>query len=109
MDIKGCIAFILFLLSVSAMDSDQIIIPAAVSMCSLLYLLWRSKKMVKCRKCGFNFDPADIRGGICDDCREEERQRMIRAESVQRMMRSPSEPIRMDILAKTILGIGEGR
>lgn len=97
MDIKECIAFILFLLSVSAMDSDQIIIPAVVSMCSLLYLLWRSKKMIKCRKCGCNCDPADIRGGICDECREEERQRLIREENVRRIMNSPFEQIRMEM------------
>lgn len=89
MGIKECIAFILFLIAVSAMDSDQIVIPAVVSMCSLLYLLWRSKKMIKCRKCGCNCDPADIRGGICDDCREEEKQRLIRAETVRRIMNSP--------------------
>lgn len=53
--------------------------------------------MVKCRKCEFNFDPADIRGGICDDCREEEKQRQMRAETVRRIMNSPFEQIRMEM------------
>lgn len=49
----------------------------------------RWELMIKCRKCGCNCDPADIRGGICDDCREEEKQRLIRAETVRRIMNSP--------------------
>lgn len=68
--------------------------------------------MIRCRTCGYLCDTADIRGGECDDCRRdraEEEQRQIRAKSVQRMMGSPSTPIKMDVLAKTVLGIGGGR
>ncbi len=53
--------------------------------------------MIKCRKCEGLCDPADIRGGVCDDCREEEKQRLIRAETVQRIMNSPFEQIRMEM------------
>lgn len=28
--------------------------------------------MVVCRECGANCDPADIRQGLCDDCRSPE-------------------------------------
>lgn len=45
--------------------------------------------MIKCRKCGCNCDPSDILGGVCDDCREEEKQRLIRAETVQKILNSP--------------------
>lgn len=27
--------------------------------------------MIKCRQCNGLCDPADIRGGVCDDCRED--------------------------------------
>jgi len=53
--------------------------------------------VIKCRKCEGLCDPADIRGGVCDDCREEEKQRLIRAETVQRIMNSPFEQIRMEM------------
>lgn len=52
---------------------------------------------IKCRECGCNCDPADIRGGVCDDCREEEKQRLIRAETVQWIMNSPFEQMIMNL------------
>lgn len=42
--------------------------------------------MNKCRKCGCMCDPGDIVGGVCDDCREEEKSLEIRKEW-NRMMR----------------------
>lgn len=27
---------------------------------------------VICGKCGYRYDPVEVRGGICDDCREEQ-------------------------------------
>lgn len=38
--------------------------------------------MVSCRRCGCNCDPGDLKGGICEDCREEERQEEVRAQTV---------------------------
>lgn len=43
--------------------------------------------MSSCRKCGCRCDPSDLQGGVCDDCREEERQKEIRKEW-NRMMRA---------------------
>lgn len=56
--------------------------------------------MIKCRKCGGNCDPGDILGGICDDCREEERQRLIQAETVQRIMNSPFYQTKLNLDGK---------
>lgn len=36
--------------------------------------------MSNCRKCGCRCDSGDLIGGVCDDCREEERQMEIRSE-----------------------------
>lgn len=36
--------------------------------------------MSTCKRCGCICDPGDIRNGICDDCREEERSLEIRRE-----------------------------
>lgn len=36
--------------------------------------------MSTCRRCGCICDPGDIRNGICDDCREEEKSLEIRRE-----------------------------
>lgn len=30
---------------------------------------------IACRKCGYAYDPVEIRGGICCDCREEQERR----------------------------------
>ena len=36
--------------------------------------------MSTCKRCGCICDPGDIRNGICDDCREEEKSLEIRRE-----------------------------
>ena len=41
--------------------------------------------MSACRRCGCICDPGDIRNGICDDCREEERSLEIRREWYRKM------------------------
>lgn len=33
--------------------------------------------MLECRQCGSNCDAADLRNGLCDECREKEKQRNI--------------------------------
>ena len=30
---------------------------------------------IVCKKCGYSYDPVEIRGGICYDCREEQERR----------------------------------
>lgn len=30
---------------------------------------------IVCRKCGYSYDPVEIRGGVCCDCREEQARR----------------------------------
>lgn len=37
--------------------------------------------MGSCRKCGCRCDPSDLQGGVCDDCREEERQQEERLDN----------------------------
>lgn len=42
--------------------------------------------MVICRKCNHLYDPGDLMGGVCDDCREEEMQTEIRRERNRTML-----------------------
>lgn len=51
--------------------------------------------MVTCRCCNGNFDNGELIGGKCPECIEEERQRNIRAESVNRMLNSQSVQMEM--------------
>ncbi len=46
--------------------------------------------MLTCRCCNGNCDNGELVNGICLECLEEERQRNIRAESVNRMLNSQS-------------------
>ncbi len=41
--------------------------------------------MYICDRCGCNCDAGELRGGVCDDCREEERQLEIRKEYDRKM------------------------
>ena len=52
--------------------------------------LRKGVKMVICEKCGGNCDNGELVGGVCHECREEERQRQIRQDSVVKMMNSQS-------------------
>lgn len=51
--------------------------------------------MVRCERCGANCDNGELRGGICPECIEEDKQRQIRAESVCKMMNSESHQIKL--------------
>lgn len=42
--------------------------------------------MYKCKRCGGQCDPGELRGGTCDECREEERVLEIRREWNQKML-----------------------
>lgn len=53
--------------------------------------------MSSCRKCGCRCDPGDLQGGVCDDCREEERQKDMQLEW------------RMDMLARNIAEQADGQ
>lgn len=46
-------------------------------------------KGIECASCHGMCDPGELVGGICDECREEEYQRMLRRDSVTRIMGSP--------------------
>lgn len=45
MKVIDVFSFILFVISVGAMDSDSMILPAVCCVCSVSYLLWRSNKL----------------------------------------------------------------
>lgn len=42
--------------------------------------------MRRCDKCGCLCDPGDLLGGICDDCRQEERKQEEKQETALQMM-----------------------
>lgn len=48
------------------------------------------REMVVCEKCRGNYDNGELVGGIYLECREEERQRQIRASAIARMINSRS-------------------
>lgn len=52
--------------------------------------------MIKCRQCECNCDPGDLINGICDTCREEEKQKQLRAGEVAKIMNSPSYQMEME-------------
>lgn len=41
--------------------------------------------MQECRLCGYLYDPGELQGFVCDDCREAERQLEIRKEWNRKM------------------------
>ncbi|MBO5208036.1 MAG: hypothetical protein J6B68_01690 [Lachnospiraceae bacterium] len=53
--------------------------------------------MVQCKKCGYNYDNGELIDGICPECMEEERQEQIRANTVVRMMNSPSYQMELEL------------
>lgn len=46
-------------------------------------------KGIECPICHGRCDPGEMIGGICLECREEETQRIIRSNNVNRIMNSP--------------------
>lgn len=46
-------------------------------------------KGIECPICHGRCDPGEMIGGVCLECREEERQRIVRRDNVVRMMNSP--------------------
>lgn len=42
--------------------------------------------MYRCSKCDGHFDAGELHGGVCDDCREEEKQLEIRKEWHRKML-----------------------
>lgn len=53
--------------------------------------------MVVCRLCNGNFDNGELIGGICQECREEEKQRQLRVSNVAEMMHGPSEQMELNL------------
>ena len=42
--------------------------------------------MYECSSCKCLFDAGELRGGVCDDCREKEEQQEIRKEMTRKML-----------------------
>ena len=42
--------------------------------------------MYECYRCKCLFDAGELRGGVCDDCREKEEQQEIRKEMTRKML-----------------------
>lgn len=53
--------------------------------------------MVTCRRCEANYDNGEIIGGVCLDCLEEEKQEQLRADTVVRIMNSPSYQMELSL------------
>ena len=53
--------------------------------------------MVTCRWCKSNCDNGEIMGGVCLDCLEEEKQEQLRADTVVRIMNSPSYQMELNL------------
>lgn len=49
-------------------------------------------KGIECPICHGRCDPGEMIGGVCLECREEERQRIVRRDNVVRMMNEKSNP-----------------
>ena len=52
--------------------------------------------MIKCKSCHCNCDPGDLINGICDDCREAERQKEKQNEEMSMMLHAEYEQIRLE-------------
>lgn len=53
----------------------------------------------ECRWCHGRCDPGEMIGGVCLECREEERQQIIRKRSVAQIMSSPCYQMEMQLEA----------
>lgn len=56
------------------------------------------RKMLTCRICQCNFDPGDLRNGICDDCRYEQEIEQERKQKLNLLMRAESRQVEMEEL-----------
>ncbi len=52
--------------------------------------------MLRCCICNCICDPADLRGGICDDCREEVEQEEARWETLDRLLKSRGRQMKLE-------------
>ncbi len=52
--------------------------------------------MEKCKVCGGNCDNGELTGGVCPECREEEKMRQIRLDETARMMNSPYHQLELE-------------
>ena len=50
-----------------------------------------------CMVCHGICDPGELTGGVCQECREEECQRQIRAVSVAKMLNGPYEQLELGL------------
>ena len=57
--------------------------------------------MEKCKVCGGNCDNGELIGGVCPECREEERMRQIRADEMVRRMERCGEDAYGQFLSST--------
>lgn len=69
----------------------------AITMCLHNSTRERKKSMVKCKRCGGNYDNGELIGGKCIECLEEERQEQIRAGEVAKIMNSQSYQMEMNL------------
>ncbi len=54
--------------------------------------------MVKCEICGGNCDNGELRGGVCPECREEERLRQITEDRKAKAMNSPCYQMELEVV-----------
>lgn len=52
--------------------------------------------MIECRQCGANCDPGDIVGGLCDDCRDENRRMAEKQNQLSGLLNVASEQMRLE-------------
>ena len=57
-------------------------------------------KGIECTSCHGLCDPGEIIGGVCLECLENERQRQIRADEVNRIMQSKSYQMELKLGVK---------
>lgn len=53
--------------------------------------------MVTCKRCGGNCDNGEMISGICLECLEEEQQEQLRANTVVKIMNSPSYQMELNL------------
>lgn len=53
--------------------------------------------MVTCKRCGGNCDNGEVIGGVCLECLEEERMKLSRESSMERMLNSVAFQIEMNL------------
>lgn len=60
-------------------------------------------KWIECPSCHGRCDPGDMLGGTCLECREEERQRIVRNDSVIRMVNGPFQQLEFNFGGKSCM------